>query len=105
MNKEKILKMSRNSNNDEGMEYAENQGRKIGFFVFASLFVFIAIFSLFFGQQSTLFATSSLFWAFLAAEAYAKYRFTTKKVFLASAVTACIASGCFIANYIITTVR
>lgn len=105
MDKNEILEMSRKSKNDEGMEHAENQGRKIGLAVFGVLFAFMAVFSLFFWQVGTLYAVSSLFWAFLAAEAYAKYRFTKKKVYLASTIAAGIASLCFAANYIITTVR
>ena len=105
MKKEELLEMSRKLNSDEGMEHAENQGRKIGFFVFSFLFIVLAVFSLFIWQLSTLYAVSSLFWAYLAAEAYAKYRFTRKKVFLASTLASGIASICFVANYIITVFR
>jgi hypothetical protein len=103
MKKEEILEMSRKSNSDEGMEYAENQGRKIGFFVFAILFVIIALFSLFTQQTGTLNAASSLFWAFMAAESYPKYRFTRKKAYLVSTIAGCVASLSFIASFIIHT--
>ena len=39
MKKDEILQKSRQSNNDEGMDYAENRGRKIGFIAFAISFI------------------------------------------------------------------
>jgi hypothetical protein len=105
MNKEEILEMSRKSNRDEGMEHAENQGRKIGFIVFSALFVVLALFSLFFWQQSALYAVSALFWVFLATEAYAKYRFTRKNVYLVSMIAGYFTSACFIAQYILVVLR
>jgi hypothetical protein len=86
------------------MEYAENQGRKIGYFVFAALFIVIALYSLFTWQIGTLYACSSLFWVFFAAEAYAKYRFARKRTYLLTAVFAGVASVCFLASFIVTTI-
>ena len=91
MKREDILEISRKLNDDEGMVHAENEGRKIGFFAFSILSIAIIIFSLIIGQEVTLYATSSLFWAFMAAEAFAKYRFSKKKVYLTSTVAGSIA--------------
>lgn len=82
MKKEDILAKSRQSNEDEGMEYAESQGRKIGFAAFSILFSILAILSLFFWQIGTLYAISSLFWIYFCAEGYVKFRFTKKTRYL-----------------------
>ncbi len=105
MNKEKILEKSRQSQKDEGIEYAENQGRKIGFITFSLLFVFIAIFNLFFGESSTFHAVSSLFWAFIAAEGYGKYHFLKSKVYLVTVIAGSIASVISVVNYVLATLR
>lgn len=105
MNKEEILEKSRHSQKDEGIEYAENQGRKIGFIAFSLLFAFITIFNLFFGENSTSYAISSLFWAFIAAEGYGKYRFLKRKVYLVTVIAGSITSAVSVVNYVLTTLR
>ncbi|HCL00809.1 MAG TPA: hypothetical protein DHW61_00035 [Lachnoclostridium phytofermentans] len=105
MKKADILEKSRQSYKDEGLEFAENQGRKIGFVAFVLLFVFLAIFNLFFGETGTFHAISSLFWVFMAAEAYGKYRFVRSKAYLVTAIAGSIASILSVVNYILTTLR
>lgn len=105
MKKNDILEKSRDSHHDEGLEFAENQGRRIGFIVFAILFTFLAIFNMFFGESSTFHAISSLFWAFTAAEAYGKYRFFKGKINLITTIAGALASIFSVANYISTTLR
>lgn len=105
MNKEEILAKSRQSFKDEGLEYAENEGRKIGFIAFTLLFVFLIIVSLFFGETSTSYAVSSLFWAFIAAEGYTKYRFLSKKVYLITLIAGSIASVLSVVNYVLAILR
>jgi len=105
MDKEEILKKSRQSHKDEGIEYAESQGRKIGFIIFSLLFLCIAIFNLFFGESSTFHAVSSLFWAFIAAEGYGKYHFLKRKVYLVTMIAGSIASVVSVATYVLATLR
>lgn len=105
MNKKEVLEKSRQSHKDEGIEYAENQGRKIGFIAFTLLFAFLIIFNLFFGESSTHHAVLSLFWAFIAAEGYGKYRFFKEKVYLVTVIAGSIASVLSVANYVLTTLR
>ncbi len=100
MKKEDILKQSRQEHQDEGMQYAENQGRKIGYIVFSILYVILDILSLFFWQLGTLYALSSLFFTFFCAEWFAKYHFTKKKTYLVSAICAVIAAIIFTINFI-----
>ena len=104
MKKDEILQKSRQSNNDEGIEYAENRGRKIGFIAF-SLFIFIYIFNLFFGDPRTFYAISPLFWIFMAGEAYGKFCFTKKGVYLITTIAACISSILFTVKFIFITLR
>lgn len=63
MDKNTVLEKSRNSRSDEGIEYAESKGRKIGFVIFSLIFLFIILFNLFFsgGNNSVFYAASSMF--------------------------------------------
>ena len=45
MNKEEILARSRNERIDEGVIEAENRGRKLGYFIFSVVCIFILIFN------------------------------------------------------------
>lgn len=74
MNKEEILNKSRQSKKDEGLEYVENKGRKIGYIAFTCVFCFITIFNIFIGQKND--AMLALFWTFIVAENIAKFQFT-----------------------------
>ena len=47
MDREEILKKSRESKEDEGATYAENKGRRYGVAAFCSLFAVIIFFNLF----------------------------------------------------------
>ena len=84
MNREEILAKSRAEKMDEGMQQAENRGRRIGVSAFCCVYVFIVIFNFVQGYPS--YGFHAMFWAFVAAEAYPKYRFTGNKGFLVSTV-------------------
>ncbi len=103
MNKEEILEKSRKEKSDEGLIAAENQGRKIGIGVFCGVFVFIILFNFFYGQPN--YAPMGMFWAFLAAEAYPKYKFTQRKGYLLIVVAGAIACIASLGSFIITTLR
>lgn len=103
MRKDEILQKNRQSNNDEGMEYAENQGRKIGFITFVILFIFITLFNLFLGEPIIFYATSPLFWAFIAGESYGKYCFEKKKVYLITTIAASISTILFVVKFVLAT--
>lgn len=105
MKKEDILEKSRQSRKDEGVEYAENQGRKIGFIALTLLFAVLAILSLLFWQIGTLHAVSSLFWTYFSVEAYGKYRFTKKKAYLILSVFGSIAAIVAVINFILAILR
>ena len=100
MDKEEILARSRAEQIDEGMRDAEEKGRRIGIRAFCLVEVIILIFN-FFTDQPT-YMPMSMFWAFTAAEAYPKYRFTGKRTFLAVTITGGIASFLFLVCHILS---
>jgi hypothetical protein len=93
MDKDEILKRSRDLKEDEGDLYAENRGRRYGVMGFCAVFIAILFFNLFTGQSN--FVPYSMFFAYLAAESYGKYRIVRKKAFLASTVLGTISSVLF----------
>jgi hypothetical protein len=101
MLKEEVLERSRNEKADEGMENAENQGRKIGFWAFGIIFTVLLLFNLFMEKTDTFYAILALFWVFSASEAYAKYRFTKKRVYLVTTIASGIASLAYLANHVL----
>lgn len=101
MDKEEILKKSREQKEDEGIIFAENKGRRFGIVGFVSVFVIIVLFNLFTGQNN--FAPFTMFWAYAAAEAYGKYSVTKKKAYFVTTIFAGIAAVCFLASYILKT--
>ena len=103
MDKDEILKKSRQQKNDEGMEYTENSGRKLGFTAFCFVSIFLVIFNSFIGEQS--YAIFALFWTFIAAESIPKYRFTHKKVYLITIIAGFVAAAGSLANFVLVSVR
>ncbi|WP_394863316.1 DUF6442 family protein [Paraclostridium bifermentans] len=102
-NKEEILKRSRNSKRDEGMEFVENKGRTIGFRALCVIFIFIVLFNSFMGKRSD--EVSALFWAYLAFESIPKYKFTHEKAYLVTTIFGIIASLASLLNFILTSLR
>lgn len=102
MNKEEILKKSREEGNDEGLKEVENNGRKLGEMAFTLVFIFILIINSLNGKSS--YAPMAMFWAFLAAEAYPKFKFTKQKVYLISIFAGSIANVAYLINFVIETI-
>lgn len=98
MDKEQILKISREQKEDEGTAYAEDKGRRYGVMAFCSVFIIITFFNIFTKQNN--FVPYSMFFAYMSAEAYGKYRITKTKALKATTVLASIASVAFLACYV-----
>lgn len=98
MDKEKILEKARNEKVDEGIENAKNKGLSFGYKVFIFLNIILIIFNLFMGQNS--YDLMSLFWGFVGAEAYSRYKFSKEKVELISLIGSLMACAGFLACYI-----
>lgn len=103
MDREEILQKSRQENADEGFQHAEDTGRKIGFLAFAVVFILIVLFNLFYGKDN--YAPFAMFWAFTAAEAYPKYKFTQNKAYLITAVCGAIASLASLLSFVLSFLR
>ncbi len=99
MNREEILAKSRRENVDEGLVMVENQGRKIGITVMTSIFSFIALFDFFFAGESN-HAAYGLYWAFISAQSYPKYRFTQKIGYLFVTIAGAVICSICLLRYI-----
>ena len=100
MNREEILARSRAEQNDEGMRDAEEKGRRIGIRAFCLVEVIVLLFNFFTGQPN--YVPMAMFWAFAAAEAYPKYRFTGKRSFLAVTIMGGVCSLLFLVCHILS---
>lgn len=99
MDKEEILKKSREQKEDEGTVYADNKGRRYGVIGFCSVFIIIMFFNIFTKQNN--FIPYSMFFAYTSAEAYGKYRAAKATALLATTVLASIASIAFLACHVL----
>jgi len=98
VNKEEILKKSCEQREDEGAVYADNKGRRYGYIAFGFLYVIIKLFGLFTKQNN--YAADSMFFAYIAAEAYGKYRITKAKSMVVLTVLGAIASILTLDRYV-----
>lgn len=103
MNKEEILTRSRKESRDEGLLEAENKGRRLGVTAFGVMFFAIVFFNLWKGIDN--YSVMALFWAFMAAETYPKYKFTKKGAYLATVITGSSAAICSFAAHILSVMR
>ena len=95
MKKEEVLEKSRASKSDEGIDFAQNQGRKIGIVCFHVLLVVMLISSRFLADaidKTAMYALFTLTAAFWASESYAMYRFSGEKSHLATALLIAVIS-------------
>ena len=85
--KEEILAKIREAGNDEGIEYAENKGSKMGVYVACTIVGGpMAFLSLIAGEMPAFFALITLYVAFGAGELFAAYRFFKQKRYLIGTV-------------------
>ena len=72
MEKQDILEKSRREKTDEGVAYAENEGRRYGEISFCLLIIAVLVYDFAKGLDNYL--PMSLLWAYLAAQALGKYQ-------------------------------
>lgn len=99
MDKNEILKKSRELKQDEGAAYIESKGRSFGAIGFCSMFIVIVFVNMFNGKDN--FVPFTMFWAYSAAEAYGKYCASKSKKYIISTILSAIASICFFVCYIL----
>ena len=84
MDREEILKRSRAEKEDEGSTFAENRGRRAGFYGFACMLLLLLIFNCYAGQPSD--SLLALYTSYLSLESWGTYRASRQKVFLVLSV-------------------
>ena len=99
MNRDEILAKSRAEGIDEGAREAENRGRKMGVTAFCLMEVAVAAFNALTEQPN--YVPLALFWTFLAAEAYPRYRFSKDKSLLVTTIAGGLLSIANLINYVI----
>ena len=99
MDKKEILNKSRNSSTDEGLEYFENKGLRIGYTAFYFVAIFMIIFKNYIGKESDSILT--LLWIFSAVDSMSKFKFTHKKIYLFGSIIALILMVYSFVNFIL----
>lgn len=103
MDKEEILRKSRKSKTDEGIEFIQNKGIEFGFAIFIFVAFFMMIFNKFTGRES--FDIFTLIFVFSSTETFSKYKFTRKKKYAVYTILNSIACILFFIAYIETSLR
>ena len=103
MNREEILAKSRKENRDEGLLNAQHKGMAAGVITLILMYLVISIVSAIKDQPTH--AVSAIFWAYIAAEAFPKFRFTRKAMYLAVLITGALASAASLARFLIDVLR
>ena len=84
--KEEILEKARLSQQDEGIEYAVNQGTKLGNYYTEGVGVLLIVLCLFTEQILTAYALLTLYGAHCFGEFLAKYRYLNQKRYMIAAI-------------------
>ncbi len=99
MNKEEILKRSREQKEDEGVIYSDNTGRRYGFIGLNLMLSAYMILVLFLGGN---FVIPMSFWcAFTGAECLGKYKATASKGEMLGGIVLCAAAVLFLLSYVL----
>lgn len=100
MNKDEVLKKSREEKRDEGKEFALSKGRKSGVIGIVGVFILLALFNLYNDLQETNFALIALFFGYLGCEGLGLYKVTLKKTDLLRFIFGSIIGLSFVLLYI-----
>ena len=84
---------------DEGTEYMMNRGRRYGVMAMSSMFIILAVFNMYQGQDNN--QILAIFWAYLGYESYGMYTVTHQKKRLLAAAAGVIAGILFAFAYVI----
>lgn len=103
MEKNEILEKSRAEGVDEGMSRAVEQGRRFGEAAFLCMTIVLILLKVFFGERGS--DVQALFWAFVAAESWPKYRFTGQKSLLFTTILGGFCSLANLATYVLQLVK
>ncbi len=99
MNRDEILRKSREQKEDEGMIHVDNCGRRYGFIGLTIMFAAHVLVVLFFGGSFAV--PMSLWCAFTGAECLGKYRANAKKSDLIAGLVLCFAAALYFLSYLL----
>jgi hypothetical protein len=99
MDKKEVLDRARAEGSDEGEKWVEGKGYEYGAIGFGAMYIIVMIFNWVTGQDNYL--PMALFFAFLGAQEYGKYRASGDKGHRANTILTLIASVGFLACYVI----
>ena len=103
MDRDEILRRSREGGEDEGDIFAENRGRRFGVVGFSLMFAVLQVFDLITGQASH--NIRALFWCYVSLESWGRYRISSGRILLATAVLSAMVSLCDLACYVLEVLR
>lgn len=103
MDKNEILARSRAEKRDEGEAYVKDRGRRAGVVGFCAITVVILVFNFIMGQNN--YVPLAMFWAYMAAEGWGKYRVSRVKADLWVMVFGTAGALCWLACHILTVVK
>ena len=99
MDRDEILRRSRAEKEDEGNTFLENRGRRWGVIGFCVMTIVLLVFNLATGQNS--YSVVAMVWSDGSLEAWAKYRISRRRAFLATAVLAALCALSFLACHVL----
>ena len=99
MDRDEILRRSREEGEDEGDIFAENRGRRFGVVGFCVMFVVLLVFNFITDQSS--YSIPAMFWSYISLEAWGKYRVCRQRGFLVTGVLAAVSSLCFFGCHVL----
>lgn len=103
MNKEEILQKSRAEGKDEGAEFISNKGRRYGVEALVIMFVILAVFNLYQGQNCH--QILAMLFSYLGLESYGMYKADKKKIRLIGMVVGIIAGVVFGILHIVSVLK
>lgn len=99
MDRDDILKKAREEKKDEGLSYIEFKGLRLGYKFFCVLIVVLIVIDLW--KRQSVFSNLALFWGFVAADLYSKYKFFKSRKYLINMIIAAMCCIGGIINYIL----
>lgn len=99
MNKEEILRKSREEKQDEGREYVYNRGRRLGISAVTVVMIILVIFNIINDESN--YAILGMYWIYLGFEALGQYRVAKERTMLVSTVAGVFAGVVFVICHIL----
>jgi len=105
VDKNEVLRRSRDSKQDEGMEYAEIQAQRFGVVVFATVAGVVAIFCLIQQDVRSLCVVMGLVLTLAASISFGRFYWTSKKVHLVSLIVCAATAIVLLATFLLRSLR